>query len=77
MGKKYEIFDVEAEMFKANKYYPNTIVFKLIWTANLGFGELSFDYDTEKKTWDYDSEGMSKEFCLAVLNKWLDDMDVK
>ena len=74
MDKKYEIFDVEAEMYKANEHYPNTMVFKLIWTANLGFGELNFYYDTEKNEWECDSECMSKEFCAAVLDKFLSCM---
>ena len=51
MDKKYEIYDVEAEMYKANEHFPNTMVFRLNWTANLGFGELNFCYDTEKNEW--------------------------
>lgn len=74
MDKKYEIFDVEAEMFKCNENYPNMIGFVIHWTANLGFGDLSFYYDTEKKEWEYDSECMGKEFCSAVLDKFLSDM---
>ena len=35
MDKKYEIYDVEAEMYKANDHFPNTMVFRLNWTANL------------------------------------------
>ena len=78
MDKKYEIYDVQAEMFIANqKYFPNMLCFNLRFECNLGFGELSFGYDTEKKTWDYDTECMSKEFCLVVLNKWLEDLGVK
>ena len=74
MDKKYEIYDVEAEMYKANEHFPNTMVFRLNWTANLGFGELNFYYDTEKNEWECDSECMSKEFCKVVLDKWLEDM---
>lgn len=74
MDKKYEIYDVEAEMYKANEYFSNTMVFRLNWTANLGFGELNFYYDTKKNEWECDSECMSKEFCKAVLDKWLSDV---
>lgn len=42
MNKKYEIYDVEAEMFNATTSFPDHIVFRLKWTANLGFGELIF-----------------------------------
>ena len=72
MTNTYEIYNVKAEMYKANENFPNLMVFKLNWDANLGFGELNFYYDIEKKTWQYDSEHMSKEFCSAVLNKWLE-----
>lgn len=74
MDKKYDIYDVEAEIYKANEHYPNTIVFRLKWTANLGFGELNFHYNTEKNEWKCDNECMSKEFCNAVLDKWLIDV---
>lgn len=74
MDKKYEIYDVEAEIYKANEHYRNTIVFRLNWTANLGFGELNFYYNTDKNEWECDSECMSKEFCSAVLDKWLSDV---
>lgn len=71
---KYKIYDVEAEMYKANENFHNTMVFRLNWTENLGFGELNFYYDTEKNEWECDSECMSKELCSAVLNKWLEDV---
>ena len=74
MDKKYEIFDVEAEMYKANENFPSTMVFRLSWVANLGFGELNFYYDTEKQEWECDSECMSKKFCQAVLDKWLENI---
>lgn len=65
MDKKYEIYEVNAEIFKCNENYPNTIAFNLQWSANLGFGELAFYYDTVTGKWDYDSECMSKTFCRA------------
>lgn len=75
MDKKYEIFSVEAEMYNCNQqYYPNCIGFQLQWEANIGFGSLTFIYDTKDKTWDCDSECMSKEFCLEVLKKWLESL---
>ena len=63
MDNKYEIYDVEAKMFKCNENYPNMIGFTIHWTSNLGFGKLNFYYDTEKNEWECDSECMSKEFC--------------
>ena len=74
MNNKYEIYDVDAEMFKCNSNYPNMLGFRLHWSANLGFGELSFYYDTKKNEWEYDTECMGKEFCKAVLDKWLEEM---
>ena len=74
MNKKHEIYDVEAEMFNANTSFPDHIVFRLKWTANLGFGELIFYYDTVKQEWDFDNEYMSKQFCLAILTRWLNDV---
>lgn len=71
-NNKYEIYEVEAEMFKCNKNYPNMLGFQLHWTANIGFGDLSFYYDYVKKEWEYDSECMGKEFCMEILKKWLD-----
>lgn len=74
MEKEYEIYSVDAEMFNCNKYFPNCIGFQLNWNANIGFGQISFIYDTVTKEWSYDSECMGKEFCLTVLKKWLDDI---
>ena len=74
MSKKYEIYDVEAEMFNATPSFHDHIVFRLKWTANLGFGAIDFYYDTVKQEWDFDSEYMSKQFCLAVLTRWLNDV---
>ena len=74
MDEKYEIYSVDAEMYNCNKYYPNCIAYVLKWDANIGFGELTFIYDTKTKEWSYDSECMGKDFCLAVLKKWLSDL---
>lgn len=72
--KKIEIYEVEAEMFEANSCFPNMMVLSLKWEASIGFGTLSFMYNTEKRNWEYDSECMGEEFCKAVLNKWIEDM---
>ena len=57
-------------MFLADpEYYPDTIVFKILWEANVGFGELTFTYNTRTSEFHYDSECMSKEFCIEVVNK--------
>ena len=77
MSKKYEIYSVEAEMFNCNQHYPDCIGFQLNWDANLGFGQLSFIYNTKTQKWSYDNECMSKEFCVAVLDKWLEGMMCK
>lgn len=72
--EKYEIYSVEAEMFQCNECFPNCIGFELNWDANVGFGQLSFVYNTKTKKWSYDSECVGAEFSKAVLNKWLDDV---
>ena len=74
MQEKYTIYRVEGEIFKANERFPNIMVFNLFWEADSGFGELEFSYNTETKEWECDDECMSKEFCSAVLNRWLDDI---
>ena len=77
MEKKYVIHSVDAEVYKANENFPNTMVFKLAWVANLGFGELTFYYDTKTQEWECDSECMSKEFCSAILDHWLETIMIK
>ena len=75
LNKKYIIYDVNTEMYICNQeYYPDCIGFQLNWTANVGFGQLTFIYNTKTKEWGYDSECMSEEFCKAVLDKWLSDV---
>lgn len=74
-NKKYEFYDVKAEMFLADpECYPDTIVFKILWEANVGFGELTFTYNTKTLEFDYDSECMSKEFCIEVVNKCFEEI---
>lgn len=73
MSKEYTIYNVESEMFQCNKHYPNCIGFWLNWDANVGFGRLSFIYNTKTKEWMCDSKYMSEELCKAVLDKWLQD----
>lgn len=71
----YEIYNVESELFSCSQeYFPNCIGFHLTWEANIGFGTLSFRYDTKEHKWSYDTECMDKDFCMAVLDKWLDDL---
>ena len=55
-------------MYNCNqKYYPNCIGFQLSWEANVGFGQLTFMYNTKTQEWGYDSECMSKEFCKKCV----------
>ena len=69
---KYEIYYVESEMWKCNdEHFPNQVAFRIQWNANVGFGELTFVYNTKEHKWTVDDECMSEEFCLAVLQKWL------
>ena len=49
MNKEYEIYEVKAEMFKCNENFPDMLGFQLHWSANIGFGDLSFYYNTAKK----------------------------
>ena len=73
--KEYEIEYAYGEMYKCNSNFPNTIGFKIEWGAKgIGFGELSFYYDTQTQKWEYDDEYMSADFCKAVLAKWFDSI---
>ena len=77
-NKKYEIEYAVGEMYNGNKHFPNTIGFKIEWGAkNIGFGELTFYYDTATKDWSYDDEYMSADFCKAVLAKWFNTIASK
>lgn len=72
MGNKYEIYEVEAEMFPANElYFPNKTVLILKWEAYNGFGEITYTYNRETKEWNCDTECMGREFCTAVFDKWM------
>ncbi len=76
--KNYEIEYACGEMYKGNKHFPNTLAFKIRWGAvGIGFGELSFYFDTKSGKWECDSEYMSDEFCKAVLAKWFDGIEDK
>lgn len=50
------------------------------WSANIGWGELSFYKDNSDGKWIADTECMSnnenKEFIRMILNKWIDDIEV-
>ena len=68
-----EIYETNSSIFDGNpEYFPNKIFFQIDWSANIGFGQLTFSYDTKTDKWDCDTECMSKEFCNAVLQKWLE-----
>ena len=70
---EYKIEYVDSEMYNCNSNFPNTIGFKIQWGAkDIGFGELTFHYDTETQKWECDDEYMSANFCKAVLLKWFD-----
>lgn len=73
MGKeKYIIYEVRSEMWECDKqHFPHQLAFRIQWVANVGFGELTFIYNTKTKVWSVDDEHMSEDFCNAVLSKWL------
>lgn len=75
----YEIYSVEANLDTCGKFLMGCLGFELKWTANIGFGSLTFLYNSVTREWSYDDECMGKDFCKAVLNKWIDDLksDVK
>lgn len=66
---KYEITSVEMHPLEGG--------FRLDWTAQkMGFGILLFrriSGPDESAKYSMDTEMMSKEFCAAVLSKFLDD----
>lgn len=69
---KYIIYEVHSEMWKCDdEHFPDQIAFRIQWSANIGFGELEFVYNTKTNKWSIDDECMSEEFCNAVLAKWL------
>ena len=75
MGNKYEIYEVEAEMFPANElYFPNKTVLILKWEANIGIGEITYTYNWKTKEWNCDTECMGRELCTAVFDKWMEEI---
>ena len=72
---EYNIEWADGEMYKCNSNFPNTLCLKIQWGAkNIGFGELTFHYNTETENWACDDEDMSANFCKAVLLKWFDSI---
>lgn len=68
--KQYDIEDVYIEDVgvHGDKMY---IIFA--WSADIGFGTLSFYYNLKTKMWDIDNEDMSQNFCIAVITKFLQE----
>lgn len=49
--------------------------FVIRWSANIGFGEITF-YKVNDK-WYADTEYMDKDFCRQVLDKFLETIEVR
>lgn len=51
----------------------------LSWSANIGFGELTIYRDKEggDGKWHADTECLGEDFVRMVLNKWVDDMEIR
>lgn len=56
-------------------------VVNISWSANIGFGELTLYQQSEDGKWKAHTECMcnndDKEFIRMVLNKWVDEMEIK
>ena len=71
---EYIIYEVHGYFYNSTE--PDCIGFQLEYTANIGFGNILFHYNTKTEEYLVDTECMGKEFCLAVLEKWLDTIGV-
>lgn len=49
--------------------------FIIHWIANIGFGEVCF-YKKDGK-WYADTECMSKDFCLLLFDKFLENVEIE
>jgi len=49
--------------------------FVIRWSANIGFGEVTFYKEDDK--WYADTEYMGKDFCKLVLDKFLETIEVR
>ena len=62
-----------------NNNHGNGVV--ISWSANIGFGELTLYREEGDDKWEAYTECMcnneDKEFIRMVLNKWVDEMEVK
>lgn len=67
----------EVDCFENSRGYGVVII---PWSANIGFGELTL-YQEKDGKWKAHTECMcnneDKEFIRMVLNKWVDEMEVK
>lgn len=49
--------------------------FVIRWSANIGFGEVTFYKEADK--WYADTEYMGKDFCKRLLDKFLETVEVR
>lgn len=52
------------------------------WSANIGWGDLTlYKYRNNDEKWKADTECMcsneDKDFIRQILNKWVDEMEIK
>lgn len=69
---------MEIENLKITDVYLTTCGcegFVVCWSANIGFGEVTFY--KEKNKWYADTECMGKDFCKLLLDKFLEMIEVE
>lgn len=70
MNDKYKDLQIDDVDFQAST--NDTGCFVISWSGNLGFGEFTIGKIGDDKSFYMDSECMSKEFCMALLEKLYD-----
>lgn len=71
---KYEIYEAELEGVFINDAHEGFII---SWDSDKGFGQFAFVKDKKINKFEIDNEMMTKEFIKAVLNKMVDDAELK
>jgi hypothetical protein len=74
----YCIFDHEKyeNEHKENPWENRNREIAIDWGCELGFGQLTIEWNPKKEKWEIDSERMSREFVISVLKSIVDNAEM-
>lgn len=72
---------IEIKDIKVNDIKPFTNGFKILWTANIGFGEYTIWQETDSDIWYADSEGLddndNKSFLYSLMDNFIKNIIIE